>query len=177
MGFCAYWVSAGSYCFDSFCCGFVEGGWPGLAPAGEVLFFASPKKSTQKKGDPAVCDPFAVRRGNLRRGACGVRRGTHCAATQLRSDNHGESEYEACALRRACPPRKRPAAGAARRGWKEHGPSLRSAPRSRRAAPAPCRPSAAMARVVFWPGFPSVRAEKRRAGGGACAEGHTHFVN
>ncbi len=25
---------------------------PGLAPAGEVLFFASPKKSTQKKGEP-----------------------------------------------------------------------------------------------------------------------------
>jgi hypothetical protein len=27
---------------------------PGLAPAGEALFFASPKKSTQKKGDPMV---------------------------------------------------------------------------------------------------------------------------
>ncbi len=30
-------------------------GWdalPGLAPAGEVLFFASPKQSTQKKGEP-----------------------------------------------------------------------------------------------------------------------------
>ena len=25
---------------------------PGLAPAGESLFFASPKKSNQKKGDP-----------------------------------------------------------------------------------------------------------------------------
>jgi hypothetical protein len=32
---------------------------PGLAPAGEALFFASPKKSTQKKGDPAVCVPCA----------------------------------------------------------------------------------------------------------------------
>ena len=47
-----------------------------------------------------------------------MRRGTHCAAAQLRSDNPGESVDEACALRRACPPRKRPAAGAARRGWK-----------------------------------------------------------
>ena len=27
-------------------------GRPGLAPAGEALFFASPKKSTQKKGEP-----------------------------------------------------------------------------------------------------------------------------
>jgi hypothetical protein len=25
---------------------------PGLVPAGEALFFASPKKSTQKKGEP-----------------------------------------------------------------------------------------------------------------------------
>ena len=31
--------------------------WPGFAPAGEALFFASPKKSTQKKSEPAVCDP------------------------------------------------------------------------------------------------------------------------
>jgi hypothetical protein len=30
---------------------------PGLAPAGEALFFASPKKSTQKKGDPMVRVP------------------------------------------------------------------------------------------------------------------------
>jgi hypothetical protein len=30
---------------------------PGLAPAGEALFFASPKKSTQKKGDPMVWVP------------------------------------------------------------------------------------------------------------------------
>ena len=40
------------------------------------LFFASPKKSTQKKGDPAVCDPFGA---NLRRGVCGVLRGTRYA--------------------------------------------------------------------------------------------------
>ena len=39
--------------------------WPGLAPAGEALFFASPKKSTQKKGDPnAASLRFAS--GNLR---------------------------------------------------------------------------------------------------------------
>ncbi len=31
--------------------------WPGFAPAGEALFFASPKKSTQKKSEPAVCVP------------------------------------------------------------------------------------------------------------------------
>ena len=36
---------------------------PGLAPAGEALFFGSPKKSTQKKGDPMVWVPFAVAQG------------------------------------------------------------------------------------------------------------------
>ena len=50
-----------------------------FAPAGEAgrvsprrahsLSFASPKKSKQKKGDPTVCDPAAVRRGNLRQTA------------------------------------------------------------------------------------------------------------
>ena len=38
----------------------------GSRPAREVLFFASPKKSTQKKGDPTVCVPCASLRGNLR---------------------------------------------------------------------------------------------------------------
>ena len=32
-----------------------SGGKPGLAPAGELLFFASPKKSNQKKGEPRPC--------------------------------------------------------------------------------------------------------------------------
>ena len=49
---------------------------PGLGPAADSLFFASPKKSKQKKGDPAVCDPCGA---NLRRGVCGVRRGTRYA--------------------------------------------------------------------------------------------------
>ena len=95
------------------------------------------KKVTKEKATLQSATPSRCEGANLRRGACGVRRGTHCAAAQLRSDNPGESVDEACALRRACPPRKRPAAGAARRGWKEHGPSLRSAWRARRAAPAP----------------------------------------
>ena len=34
------------------CSGCGSAGKPGLAPAGEALFFASPKKSTQKKGEP-----------------------------------------------------------------------------------------------------------------------------
>ena len=36
--------------------GFAGLGWP-VSPGGDSLFFASPKKSKQKKGDPTVCDP------------------------------------------------------------------------------------------------------------------------
>ena len=39
---------------------------PGLAPAGDLLFFASPKKPKEKKGDPMVRVPCAALRGNLR---------------------------------------------------------------------------------------------------------------
>ncbi|MBA4330112.1 MAG: hypothetical protein C0428_17940 [Polaromonas sp.] len=55
---------------------------PGLAPAGEALFFASPKKSTQKKGDPMVWVPSASLRGNLR---CSVKAGS--SSNSLRSNN------------------------------------------------------------------------------------------
>jgi hypothetical protein len=42
-------------------CGEIERLWcaskPGLAPAGDLLFFASPKKPKEKKGDPMVWVP------------------------------------------------------------------------------------------------------------------------
>ena len=58
-----------------------EGRMPGLAPAGEHLFFASPKKRCQKKGDPASCVPplRCGQPGVLARGAC---RRTHCALSR-----------------------------------------------------------------------------------------------
>ena len=43
-------------------CEFSWGGWPGLGPAAASLFFASPKKSKQKKGEPGVRSP-ALRSG------------------------------------------------------------------------------------------------------------------
>ncbi|RYF00495.1 MAG: hypothetical protein EOO32_06865 [Comamonadaceae bacterium] len=102
---------------------------PGLAPAGEVLFFASPKKRTQKKGDPKSVTPFAFgERGNLRCSRSGCRRGTHCAALQLRSDSHGESVHEACV---SCGTHAHPPRCASRHGHtggERLGPSLRSAP-------------------------------------------------
>jgi hypothetical protein len=39
-------------CYWRFDLAFFLRGEPGLAPAGALLFFASPKKSKQKKGEP-----------------------------------------------------------------------------------------------------------------------------
>ena len=54
-----------------------------VAAAGDLLFFASPKKPKEKKGDPGVCVPFASLRGNLR---CSVQPGSR--ANSLRSNKH-----------------------------------------------------------------------------------------
>ena len=127
-----------------------EGGSRVVAPAGDSLFFASPKKSKQKKGDPQSATPSLRYGANLRRVGCGVRRGTRFAAAQRRLDNHGESVNEACALRRACSPRNRPDAGAASRGWtaeQPHGPSRCSAPSRRRKRHALRR----LGRATRWP--------------------------
>jgi hypothetical protein len=43
---------AGEGKVDNIFCTFGCSGKPGLAPAGEALFFASPKKTTEKKGEP-----------------------------------------------------------------------------------------------------------------------------
>ena len=107
---------------------------------------------------------------NLRWGACGVRRITHCAPAALRSDKCGESVHKACALRRACPPRKRPAAGAARRGWKEDGPSLRSAPKNADAARRACQ---AKRSDGTEPAKPFCPCREAQGVGRACAAGHT----
>ena len=112
----------------------------------------SSTKSKQKKGDPAVCDPCGA---NLRRGVCGVRRITHFAAAQLRSDKRGESDHEACARRRPChpanaPPQAQPEGGGQPKSptaKQPHGPLLRLAQSAHRAglAPGRCGPSEATA--------------------------------
>src|SRR3989344_1827279 len=135
-------------------CACVECGGRVVAPAGDSLFFASPKKSKQKKGDPQSATPSLCEGANLRRGGCGVRRGTRFAPAARRSDNHGESVHEAWALRRPChpttaPPQAQPAGGGlpniqtAPRAFASLGPISRAqAPRAAQAGP-----SAAMARV------------------------------
>ncbi len=105
-------------------CACVECGGRVVAPAGDSLFFASPKNSKQKKGDPQSANPSRCEGANLRRGGCGVRRGTRFAPAARRSDNHGESDHEAWALRRPCSPRNRPVAGAASRGGTAEHPNI-----------------------------------------------------
>jgi len=75
-------------------------GWgPGLAPAGDSLFFASPKKSKQKKGDPAVGVP------SLRYGQPAVLAFRGVRGNSLRSNNRGPDPRKAPLLgtpRREC---------------------------------------------------------------------------
>lgn len=67
--------------------------WPGLAPAGEFLFFALPKKRNQKKGEPdALSLRFAT--GTLR---CSRRAGE--AQNSLRSDMRLSFPARHCATR------------------------------------------------------------------------------
>ena len=129
---------------------------PGLGPAADSLFFASPKKSKQKKGDPAVCDPCGA---NLRRGVCGVRRGTRyalarCARTTPASQITKHAREGAHATpqtprrRRSqkgvgSPTAQQPNSPTATRAVAALGPDGR-----RRFAPRSARPSAAMARVA-----------------------------
>ena len=99
-----------------------------FAPAGDLLFFVSPKKSRQKKGDPtgrvpslrcgqpAMLGRGAVLRNSLRAGA-------------LRSNSRSKSVHEAWAC---SAPHARPTPCASRHGQRgvqlQPGPSLRSAP-------------------------------------------------
>ncbi len=146
----------------------VEGGGR-ESPGVRVTFFCFAKRKSPKKRRPPVCDPCASLRGNLRRRGCGVRRGTHFAPAARRSDNHGESVHEACALRRACSPRYHPAAGAASRGWTAEQPNSHTGLCFAR----PHLAGASATRCANWaersngpygcpnPGFPSGCAEER----------------
>ena len=100
-----------------------------VRPATHLLFFASPKKSRQKKGDPtgrvpslrcgqpAMLAPGAVLRNSLR------------SLRSLRSNSRSKSVHEAWAC---CAAHARPTPCASRHGQRgvqlQPGPSLRSAP-------------------------------------------------
>ncbi len=106
----------GLYCFS-----FVaEGGGRVSARRPRYLFFASPKKSTQKKGDPAVRVP-SLRCGQPAMLEAGVHRGTRCVppSGELRSNIRGESVHHARALRHALTPASA-LLGTSRRDWGPH---------------------------------------------------------
>ena len=105
----------------------VQGGGRVVAPAGDSLSFASPKESEQRKGDPQSATPSLRCGANLRRGGCGVRRGTRfalaCAArttTASQFTKHARSDARATPQ----PPRRR----RSQQGF-EH-PNSRTAPRA-----------------------------------------------
>ena len=165
----------------------VEGGGR-ESPGVRITFFCFAKRKSPKKRRPPVCDPFAVRRG---RPAAGRLRGAPwnslCAGAR-RSDIHGESEHEARALRRAATPQP------PRRRHSQQGVDIRTAeqpdihsghccarPRLRSAWRLRPRDGAERSAAKQWPvwmsvfGFPTARAEKRRAGG-ACVCRRTHAL-
>ncbi len=132
----------------------VEGGSRVVAPAGDSLSFASPKESKQRKGDPQSATPSLCEGANLRRGGCGVRRGTRFALRaplvqprRVRARSMGASTP----MLTPQPPRRRrsqqgggqPNIQTATRAIASLGPISRvQAPRAAQAGP-----SAAMARV------------------------------
>ncbi len=81
-----------------------QGREPGCAPGGAVAFFCFAKRKSPKKRRPCCLRPLRCAAGQPGVLGHGVHRRTHFAATQLRSDNCGESVHEARALRRACHP-------------------------------------------------------------------------
>jgi len=175
-------------CCGAFCTGEVHfGSWlclgetllggcfprPGLGPAADLLFFASPKKRRQKKGDPTVCVP------PLRYGQPAVLDVGGGPQNSLRSNSCGPYPSYVCAPRRSQKGVGNQQAIAALGLLNSlHWPSLRSARRptsaststapvatrthskhGRRAAPAvPWGPSNAMARASP---LPSGCAEER----------------
>ena len=74
--------------------GYLQSAEAGIRPGGRPPFLCATRKEAPIRA-PQSATPSRCEGVNLRRGAYGVRRGTHCAPTALRSDNHGESVDEA----------------------------------------------------------------------------------
>ncbi len=99
-------------------CSFLEGGGRELPPAGHLLFFASPKKRRQKKGDPA-CRVPTLRFGQpavLGQGA--VRQNSLRSLRSLRSNSCRKLVHEAGA---SCSALARPLPCAPRHGQRGGG--------------------------------------------------------
>ena len=154
-----------------------------------VTFFCFAKRKSPKKRRPPVCDPFAERRGKP--ASCRLRgapwNSLRCVAASFRHPRRVSSRSTRAPTR--VPPPNRPAAGAASRGGAAEHPNSRTSIRAiaalapafaaRGACARETGPSAAQRSNgpcgCPLPGFPSARAEKRRAGG-ACVCRRTHAL-
>ena len=113
---------------------FVKGGGR-ESPGVRVTFFRVAERKSPKKGRPPVCDPFAERRGDLRRDGCGVRRRTHfalarCVQTTAASQTTRHARFDAHAHPATAPTQAQPAGVGQpnnRTAEQPHGPLLRSA--------------------------------------------------
>ena len=158
---CSLRLSASIHClicysFGSRSCAYAKGRGR-ESPGVRVTFFRVAERKSPKKGRPYCLRPLRCAAGQPGVLGHGVHRRTRCAPAALRSDNCGESDHEARALRRACHPA--PCAPQAHpegnpRIGHPHGPLLRCAalgPVSRAQAPraAKAGPSAAMARMAI----------------------------
>ena len=166
-------------------CAFVECGGR-ESPGVRVTFFCFAKRKSPKKRRPPVCDPFAVRRGkpasSRLRGApwnslCAARAAQTATASQ--SMKHGR--FDAHAHPATAPPQAQPAGGGQpnSRTATRAIAALGSVSAARGASARETGPSAAKRSNgpcgCPLPGFPSARAEKRRAGG-ACVCRRTHAL-
>ena len=108
-------VEAWARWFEAHACG--ECGGRESPRRARYLFFASPKKSTQKKGDPQSATPSRCEGANLRRGDCGVRRVElalrlrRAARTTTASQFTRHGRFDAHAYPTTAPPQAQPAGG------------------------------------------------------------------
>ena len=158
----------------------------GSRPGGRGPFLCFAKEKYPKERRPPVCDPFAVRRGKP--AACRLRgapwNSLRCVAASFRHPRRVSSRSMGAStpMLTPQPPRRR----RSQQGWGSRTanipsghrcawPGLRSAWRLRP------RDGAERSAAKQWPvwmsvlGFPSARAEKRRAGG-ACVCRRTHAL-
>ena len=134
-----------------------------FAPAGDLLFFVSPKKRRQKKGDP-TCRVPSLRYGQpAMLGRLAVLRNSLCSLRSRRSDSRSKSEHEAWASSGA---HTRPTPCASRHG--QRGPKTHTGHRCAR----PQIPGRAKRRPVRFP-HPSGCAEER-SGRGERVRRRTH---
>ena len=129
----------------------------GSRPGGRPPFLLVQERRQRTR--PQVCDPFAALRGKPVSGRLRGVPQNSLRAGALRSNNCGKSDNDACALRCACSPRKRPAPGAAT-GGEQPGTGHRCArPRASAAPDRGERSDGPCCWVPFWPGIIGVRFE------------------